>query len=132
VHALVTEKLIRSGRSEIVVLNRKGLERRAGESYGVPEAEVRRLLGWQPAMRTRSNSHQFCRASLGARGIVVLGAGHARNIGLPDLGLVFLATVWAMEPHRLQPDARQTRAIRFKREFNRQTGFRASGNQIAH
>ena len=43
--ALVTEKLIRSARSEIVVLDRKGLERRAGESYGVPEAELRRLLG---------------------------------------------------------------------------------------
>jgi CRP-like cAMP-binding protein len=44
-HALVTEKLIRSARSEIVVLDRKGLERRAGESYGGPEAELRRLLG---------------------------------------------------------------------------------------
>ena len=44
-HALATEKLIRSARSEIVVLNRKGLERRAGDSYGVPEAELRRLLG---------------------------------------------------------------------------------------
>ena len=44
-HALATEKLIRSARSEIVVLNRKGLERRAGGSYGVPEAELRRLLG---------------------------------------------------------------------------------------
>jgi CRP-like cAMP-binding protein len=44
-HALVAEKLIRSARSEIVVLDRKGLERRAGESYGVPEAELRRLLG---------------------------------------------------------------------------------------
>jgi CRP-like cAMP-binding protein len=43
--ALVTEKLIRSARSEILVLDRKGLERRAGESYGVPEAELRRLLG---------------------------------------------------------------------------------------
>jgi hypothetical protein len=31
--------------SEIVVLNRKRLERRAGEPYGVPEAELRRLLG---------------------------------------------------------------------------------------
>jgi hypothetical protein len=44
-HALTTEKLIRAARSEIVVLDRKGLERRAGESYGVPEAELRRLLG---------------------------------------------------------------------------------------
>jgi CRP-like cAMP-binding protein len=44
-HVLTTEKLIRSARREIVVLDRKGLERRAGESYGVPEAELRRLLG---------------------------------------------------------------------------------------
>jgi CRP-like cAMP-binding protein len=44
-HALVTEKLIHAARSEIVVLDRKGLERRAGESYGTPEAELRRLLG---------------------------------------------------------------------------------------
>jgi CRP-like cAMP-binding protein len=44
IHALVTEKLIRSARSEIIVLDRKGLEQRAGESYGVPEAELRRLL----------------------------------------------------------------------------------------
>jgi hypothetical protein len=44
-HALTTEKLIRAARSEIVVLDQKGLERRAGESYGVPEAELRRLLG---------------------------------------------------------------------------------------
>lgn len=44
-HALIEEKLINSARSEIVVLDRKGLERRAGESYGVPEAELRRLLG---------------------------------------------------------------------------------------
>ena len=43
--ALTKEKLISSARSEIVVLDRKGLERRAGESYGVPEAELRRLLG---------------------------------------------------------------------------------------
>ena len=43
--ALTKEKLISSARSEIVVLDRKGLERRAGKSYGVPEAELRRLLG---------------------------------------------------------------------------------------
>jgi CRP-like cAMP-binding protein len=44
-HALVTENLIRSARSEVIVLDRKGLERWAGESYGAPEAELRRLLG---------------------------------------------------------------------------------------
>jgi CRP-like cAMP-binding protein len=43
--ALQAEKLIRSARGAIIVLDRKGLERRAGTSYGVPEAELRRLLG---------------------------------------------------------------------------------------
>jgi CRP-like cAMP-binding protein len=45
VQALVTEGLIKSVRGSITVLNRKGLETRAGDSYGVPEAEYRRLLG---------------------------------------------------------------------------------------
>lgn len=44
-HALQAEKLIRSARGAIIVLDRKGLVRRAGASYGVPEAELRRLLG---------------------------------------------------------------------------------------
>jgi CRP-like cAMP-binding protein len=44
-HALEALKLIRSGRGQIVVLNRKGIERKAGEAYGAPEAEFRRLLG---------------------------------------------------------------------------------------
>ena len=44
-HMLSRQKLIRSGRGEIVVVDRKGLERAAGESYGTPEAEFRRLIG---------------------------------------------------------------------------------------
>jgi hypothetical protein len=44
-HALESQKLIRPSRGEIVILDRKGIERRAGESYGVPEAEFRRLIG---------------------------------------------------------------------------------------
>jgi CRP-like cAMP-binding protein len=37
--------LISYQRGEITVLDRKGLERLAGEAYGVPEAEYRRLIG---------------------------------------------------------------------------------------
>ena len=37
--------LIDTGRNQIVVRNRKGLERKAGSSYGVPEKEYRRLIG---------------------------------------------------------------------------------------
>ncbi len=44
-HALEAQSLIQPARGEIVVLNRKGIERRAGASYGVPEAEYRRLIG---------------------------------------------------------------------------------------
>jgi hypothetical protein len=29
----------------LFVLDRKGIERKAGDSYGVPEAEFRRLIG---------------------------------------------------------------------------------------
>jgi CRP-like cAMP-binding protein len=43
-HALSSQKLIRAARGEIIVLSRKGLERVAGELYGVPEAEYRRLI----------------------------------------------------------------------------------------
>jgi CRP-like cAMP-binding protein len=39
------EKLIRASRGQIQVLNRKGLEERAKDSYGLPEAEYRRLIG---------------------------------------------------------------------------------------
>jgi len=42
---LVTQGLINSARGSITVLDRKGLEMSAGESYGVPESEYRRLLG---------------------------------------------------------------------------------------
>jgi CRP-like cAMP-binding protein len=44
-HALEAQNLIQPARGEIVVLNRKGIERKAGDSYGVPEAEYRRLIG---------------------------------------------------------------------------------------
>ena len=43
--SLKRQKLIHTGRSEIMVLNRKGIERMAGNSYGVPEKEYRRLIG---------------------------------------------------------------------------------------
>jgi CRP-like cAMP-binding protein len=36
--------LVDGARGHVTVLNRKGLERAAGESYGIPEAEYRRLL----------------------------------------------------------------------------------------
>jgi CRP-like cAMP-binding protein len=42
---LKLQKLIETGRNKIVVRDRKGLERAAGESYGVPESEFRRLIG---------------------------------------------------------------------------------------
>jgi CRP-like cAMP-binding protein len=38
-------KLVEAKRGEIVVLNRKGLERLAGNFYGLPEQEYRRLIG---------------------------------------------------------------------------------------
>jgi len=38
-------KLIETGRNKILLLNRKGIERAAGNSYGAPEAEYRRLFG---------------------------------------------------------------------------------------
>jgi len=44
-HILQSQKLIEAGRGQIVVLNRKGIERSAGGSYGVPEAEFRRMIG---------------------------------------------------------------------------------------
>jgi CRP-like cAMP-binding protein len=42
---LKRQKLIDTGRSQIRVLNRKGIEQIAGNSYGVPEKEYRRLVG---------------------------------------------------------------------------------------
>jgi CRP-like cAMP-binding protein len=44
-HELASQGLIDTQRGEIVVLNREGLQRSAGERYGMPEAEYRRLLG---------------------------------------------------------------------------------------
>jgi CRP-like cAMP-binding protein len=43
--SLKRQKLIETGRNKIVVLNRNGLEKMAGYSYGVPEKEYRRLIG---------------------------------------------------------------------------------------
>ena len=44
-HALRERGLIAYGRGQIVVKDRKGMERAAGEAYGTPEAEYRRLIG---------------------------------------------------------------------------------------
>ena len=38
-------KLIETGRNRIMVVNSKGIERMAGNSYGAPEKEYRRLIG---------------------------------------------------------------------------------------
>jgi CRP-like cAMP-binding protein len=43
--SLKRKKLIDTGRNKIVVCNRKGLEQIAGQAYGVPEKEYRRLIG---------------------------------------------------------------------------------------
>ena len=43
--SLRRQKLIENGRNKIVVLNRTGIEKIAGNSYGVPEKEYRRLIG---------------------------------------------------------------------------------------
>jgi CRP-like cAMP-binding protein len=43
-HTLQSRKLIRTGRGEVIIRDRKGLERAAGHSYGTPEAEFRRLI----------------------------------------------------------------------------------------
>jgi CRP-like cAMP-binding protein len=45
VQSLKRQKLIETRRNLIVVRDRKGLERMAGDSYGVPEKEYRRLIG---------------------------------------------------------------------------------------
>jgi len=44
-HMLKTRRLIANDRSQITVRDRKGLERIAGQAYGIPEAEYWRLLG---------------------------------------------------------------------------------------
>jgi CRP-like cAMP-binding protein len=43
--SLKRQKLIETARNRIVVLNRNGIEKLAGNSYGVPESEYRRLIG---------------------------------------------------------------------------------------
>jgi CRP-like cAMP-binding protein len=43
-HALREQGLISYGRGQIVVKDRKGMERMAGDAYGTPEAEYRRLI----------------------------------------------------------------------------------------
>jgi CRP-like cAMP-binding protein len=43
--SLKGQKLIETRRNQIVMLNRNGLEKAAGNSYGVPEREYRRLIG---------------------------------------------------------------------------------------
>ena len=43
--SLRRQKLIENGRNKIVVLNRTGIEKIAGNSCGVPEKEYRRLIG---------------------------------------------------------------------------------------
>jgi CRP-like cAMP-binding protein len=44
-HSLESQNLIDAGRGEVVVRDRKGMERIAGGAYGKPEAEFRRLIG---------------------------------------------------------------------------------------
>ena len=43
--SLKRRELIETGRNQIVVLSRNGIEKMAGPSYGVPEKEYRRLIG---------------------------------------------------------------------------------------
>jgi Mn-dependent DtxR family transcriptional regulator len=43
--SLKRQKLIETGRNQITVLSRNGIEKMAGQSYGVPEKEYRRLIG---------------------------------------------------------------------------------------
>jgi hypothetical protein len=41
---LKRRRLIKTGRGEVIVLDRAGLERLAGDFYGLPEREYRRLF----------------------------------------------------------------------------------------
>jgi CRP-like cAMP-binding protein len=43
--SLKQQKLIETGRNQIAILNRNGIEKAAGHSYGAPEKEYRRLIG---------------------------------------------------------------------------------------
>ncbi len=44
-HVLSRKRLIKTSRGQILILDRKGLERSAGGYYGLPEQEYRRLIG---------------------------------------------------------------------------------------
>ncbi len=44
VNALVALALVQAGRGAISIVNREGLEKLAGEAYGVPESEFKRLF----------------------------------------------------------------------------------------
>ena len=63
--SLRKQKLIENGRNKIVVLNRKGIEKMAGNSYGVPEKEfggssvriiVRAAASWSGVLQRRSSN----------------------------------------------------------------------------
>lgn len=43
--SLKLQRLIDSRRNQILLLNRKGVERLAGKAYGTPEKEYQRLIG---------------------------------------------------------------------------------------
>jgi CRP-like cAMP-binding protein len=43
--SLKRQKLIDTGRNQIIILNRRGIEQAAGNYYGLPEKEHRRLFG---------------------------------------------------------------------------------------
>ncbi|MGR3711243.1 MAG: helix-turn-helix domain-containing protein, partial [Alterinioella nitratireducens] len=45
-HMLEGKGLIRANRGQIVVLDRAGLENEAWKSYGAPEADYERLIGY--------------------------------------------------------------------------------------
>jgi CRP-like cAMP-binding protein len=56
-HALREQGLISYRRGQIAVKDRKGLERSAGEAYGTPEAEYRRLIrSSSPSLRLAENA----------------------------------------------------------------------------
>jgi hypothetical protein len=44
-HVLEGDKLIRSVRGKVIILDRKGLMLKANGSYGIQEAEYKRLMG---------------------------------------------------------------------------------------
>ncbi len=52
IHVLEGEGMVRARRGVIEIVDRTGLERIAGESYGTAEAEYERLVGpWRPPSR---------------------------------------------------------------------------------